>query len=280
MRRWKDLTLLKYMQKLQNFESFCELEDVDINPHNIDSVLLSFAMHESTRLAPSTLATDLAALKTVFRDILFWQFSSEYTDSYIKGYKKSAASSRPTSYIAARISLKDFQEIKAICINQTPDGNLYSNITLATAAWLQFDTVARISNIIGQYGLCFKDVLDSKGDIFVENGLISSVPTVVIFRGSKTRISSFNRKLVIHDVKLRSVFGKVLKSLYKGVLTQRIFDGDVFRFNRFLNSRISSTSHALRSLGARCWEERTSTAEAMSRGDWKTLASFRRYTNN
>ena len=61
---------------------------------------------------------------------------------------------------------------------------------------------------------------------------------------------------------------------------EKLFAFNNFSFNKFLHREIETTSHALRSLGARLTLAKLGEKYTMARGGWTTKESFKRYINS
>ena len=272
IRRWKPLTLLKYGQKLESLEQFCTENEYDLTPDNTDDVLLEFVDRNIPRLACSTIRSELAGIKTILTEIMGWSISTKFTDKYLEGYKKST-DNRPTTYLASRISEKELEKIREICCTSSNSRQRM----LALVSWIQCDLIARISNIVGQYGLRFDSFLDSSKLPIVKT---KSQTKFIVLTGSKTRVQNHRRILEVHDKRLVPYIDRYVQSQFKGTLDAKVFSLSTWQLNAFLDTAINSTSHAFRSLGARMYEKRFSRQEAMARGDWRTLAAYSRYVQS
>ena len=151
------------------------------------------------------------------------------------------------------------------------------NCIFALAVRLQLDLFCRIGNIVGDYALRMHCFLNEDGTTCFDD---PKNLTKVKLRGSKTSHSFSERILVIRDGSLKQdllkflKFQKVQKQLTK---TDVVFPFTQIEFNKFLQSNVSTTSHGLRSLGARIFAEDHTVQETMKRGGWKSYSSYKRY---
>ena len=151
---------------------------------------------------------------------------------------------------------------------------------MALCALMQWDLFCRIGNIIGQYPMMCESFKCEGGSSFIHTReLVQSVDLV----GSKTTNVSCLRNLKFNNPMVRSALTKFLNYL----LTSRnfgpsnqIFSFSVHDYNSFLMKKINSTSHSLRSLGARTHAQVHGDTDTMKRGGWKSLSSYNRYVQS
>ena len=270
IKSWKPSTISKYVNCLKDFESFCDAENIDLTQTNFDYNLFLYCSFNAGRVNPRTLDSNIAGVKTLFEDLFMWKIRpTKMTDRYMKGLKASAPAKR---FIASRI---DQQKLAPI-LKYGNDFREKSNV-LAIATRLQLDLFCRVGNLVGEYPMRLSSLLNDDKSLFFDKQV--SLRYIVLV-GSKTSLSYESRTLEIMDVTLKKdlasyfEFLKNKKNLQKSDL---LFSFDQHEYNNFLNRVLSTTSHGLRSLGARMFQSGNSQQETMKRGGWKSYSSYKRY---
>ena len=237
---------------------------------NFDYNLFLYCSFNAGRVNPRTLDSNIAGVKTLFEDLFMWKIRpTKMTDRYMKGLKASAPAKR---FIASRI---DQQKLAPI-LKYGNDFREKSNV-LAIATRLQLDLFCRVGNLVGEYPMRLNSLLNDDKSLFFDKQV--SLRYIVLV-GSKTSLSYESRTLEIMDVTLKKdlasyfEFLKNKKNLQKSDL---LFSFDQHEYNNFLNRVLSTTSHGLRSLGARMFQSGNSQQETMKRGGWKSYSSYKRY---
>ena len=111
--------------------------------------------------AASTLKSTAAGLKTLFSTLFRWKISSTMTDTYLNGLAKQRVNSGLRQpYIATRIELDSLLPIRAI-VNKSLFRD--DSFKFALMVLFQFDTLARISNVIGIYSVTIQNFKTENG---------------------------------------------------------------------------------------------------------------------
>ena len=276
-KRWKPKTLSKYISHYNNFQDFCESEDLDMSTSEFDCCLYLFAMYEAERVRYSTVYETIAGLKSVFRYLFLWKCETPIVDGYLNGLSKEKSHEKP-AFMAPRVSAVAAQKLLQI---GRSTNRVHENFPYVTCAIVQLDLFCRISNLLGEYAVTWDSVLGKEKEIFYKQKSSNAVPFFIVLRGGKTIKSSTTRVLSIDSVETRNILSSyMITRKQPDSPKEKLFEFNNFSFNKFLHREIETTSHALRSLGARLALAKHGEKYTMARGGWTTKESFNRYINS
>ena len=277
IKRWKPKTLSKYISHYNNFQDFCEFEDLEMSTDEFDCCLYLFAMYEAERVRYSTVYETIAGLKSMFRYLFLWRCETPIVDGYLCGLSKEKSYEKP-AFMAPRVSAVAAQKLLQIGRSMN---RIHENFPYVTCAILQLDLFCRISNLLGEYAITWDSVLGRDKEIFYKQNSSNAVPFFIILRGGKTMKASTSRILSIDSAETRKILNSYMITRERpSNQKEKLFNFNNFSFNKFLHREIQTTSHALRSLGARLTLAKQGEKYTMNRGGWNTKESFNRYINS